>query len=293
MRSVPSPYVKEHRRTSEDLEVTPAMLKDFQEAGYVVVRNMLSAPEVEKLKREFEENDEFKKHTFNINDGEHAKMMQVCWNYPGNDVSGMVARSEKYAGTCEKLMGGEIYHYHSKVMKKEALSGGRICWHQDYGYWYKSGNLFPDMINIFTALDPCTRENGCLQVLEGSHKCGRIDHAPVGGQVGADLERVEQLLKKLEHHYVEMQPGDAIIFHCNLLHVSSKNTSPHRRWAFANAYNMARNNSVVDHHHPKYNKLHKVPNSAILECQNTDLSGKGFLDNTKADWYDPEAEKDE
>ena len=30
-------------------------------------------------------------------------------------------------------MGGEIYHYHSKVMKKEAYSGGRIVWHQDYG----------------------------------------------------------------------------------------------------------------------------------------------------------------
>ena len=46
------------------------------------------------------------------------------------------------------------------------------------------------------------------QILEGSHKCGRIDHGPVGGQVGADLERVEQLKKRLEHHYVEMEPGE-------------------------------------------------------------------------------------
>ena len=32
-----------------------------------------------------------------------------------------------------QLMGGELYHYHSKIMKKEAQSGGRIVWHQDYG----------------------------------------------------------------------------------------------------------------------------------------------------------------
>ncbi|XP_076454485.1 uncharacterized protein LOC143289406 [Babylonia areolata] len=131
------------------------------------------------------------------------------------------------------------------------------------------------------------------QVLEGSHKCGRIDHGPVGGQVGADVERVEFLKERLEHHHVEMEPGDAIIFHCNLLHVSTQNRSPQRRWAFANAYNMASNSSVVPHHHPSYNKLHKVPNTAIKECSCTETSDKGFMDNTKADWYDPEAEKEE
>ncbi|KAL8608182.1 hypothetical protein ACOMHN_016637 [Nucella lapillus] len=284
--------LREYRRTEVDLDVTSEMLNDFKDAGYVMVRNMLDKEEVSQLKKSFETIAEYEKHSFAINDGAQAKIYQCCWNFPGNDVSGMVARSEKYAGTCEKLMGGEVYHYHSKVMKKEAQSGGRIVWHQDYGYWYKSGNLFPDMINIFTAIDPCTRENGCLQILEGSHQCGRIDHGPIGGQVGADVERVEQLKTKLEHHYVEMEPGDAIIFHCNLLHVSSANTSIHRRWAFANAYNMASNSSVVAHHHPSYHKLQKVANTAIKDCTSTDTEGKAFLDNTKADWYDPEAEQD-
>ena len=36
----------------------------------------------------------------------------------------------------------------------------------------------------------------------------------------------------------------------------------------------------------------KVPNSAILECSCTETKGKGFMDNKKADWYDPEADKD-
>ena len=37
--------------------------------------------------------------------------------------------------------------------------------------------------------------NCLLQVLKGSHLCGRIDHLRVGGQAGADMERVEHLKK--------------------------------------------------------------------------------------------------
>ena len=47
----------------------------------------------------------------------------------------MVSRSEKVAGTMEQLLGGgEVYHYHTKLMMKEAHTGGSFVWHQDYGY---------------------------------------------------------------------------------------------------------------------------------------------------------------
>lgn len=33
-----------------------------------------------------------------------------------------------------QLMGGdEVYHYHAKVILKEAETGGTFAWHQDYG----------------------------------------------------------------------------------------------------------------------------------------------------------------
>ena len=46
-----------------------------------------------------------------------------------------------------------------------------------------------------------------FQILEGSHKCGRIDHHPVLNQAEADLQRVEELQKTCPHLYVEMSPG--------------------------------------------------------------------------------------
>lgn len=32
-----------------------------------------------------------------------------------------------------QLLGGEVYHYHTKLMMKEAHTGGSFVWHQDYG----------------------------------------------------------------------------------------------------------------------------------------------------------------
>ncbi|KAJ8300969.1 hypothetical protein KUTeg_022488 [Tegillarca granosa] len=185
----------------------------------------------------------------------------VNWCHPGSDITGMLARSEKVAGTCEELLGGEVYHYHSKLMMKDAETGGKHVWHQDYGYWYKNGNLFPDMMTVFIAVDRCMKENGCLQILRGSNKCGRIEHDFVAGQQGANVERVNAIAKVCPLEYVEMEPGDALFFHCNLLHTSSQNKSPNRRWAFLCAYNRASNNPIKKHHHPSYTKLHKVGNN--------------------------------
>ena len=58
--------------------------------------------------------------------------------------------------------------------------------------------------------------------------------------------------------HVELEPGDALFFHCNLLHQSDQNSSDRRRWAFLIAYNRASNNPVFEHHHPQYTPLVKV-----------------------------------
>ena len=105
-------------------------------------------------------------------------------------VGNTVYRSQKVAGTMESLLGGhELYHYHSKLMLKDAKTGGAKIWHQDYGYWYNNGCLYPDMGSVFIPLDRCLKSNSCLQVLDGSHKMGRINHILEGEQAGAEGKR--------------------------------------------------------------------------------------------------------
>lgn len=45
------------------------------------------------------------------------------------------------------------------------------------------------------------------KVLKASHKCGRIDHTIVGDQTGADIERVQEILKVCDHVYAKLKAG--------------------------------------------------------------------------------------
>jgi ectoine hydroxylase-related dioxygenase (phytanoyl-CoA dioxygenase family) len=77
------------------------------------------------------------------------------------------------------------------------------------------------------------------------------------------MERVAESMKIFDLVYVEMEPGDALFFHCNLLHRSNQNRSPNPRWSLICCYNAARNNPYKESHHPRYTPIQKVPDTAI------------------------------
>ena len=79
---------------------------------------------------------------------------------------------------------------------------------------------------------------------------GRIEHGKTGDQTGADMEIVGAALERLELVYIEAEPGDALFFHCNLLHRSDQNRSPDPRWSLICCYNAARNNPYKESRAP-------------------------------------------
>ena len=104
---------------------------------------------------------------------------------------------------------------------------------------------------------------------------GRINHGKSGDQAGADLERVNEALGRLQLIYCEMEPGDAVFFHCNTLHRSDQNRSNQSRWSLICCYNAARNNPYKESHHPRYTPLEKVDDAAIKR-----VGIKRFADST-------------
>jgi len=123
------------------------------------------------------------------------------------------------------------------------------------------------MASVMVALDQTNEKNGCLQIVKGSHLCGRIEHGILEGeQVGADARRVEEILNLMPIEYIELEPGDGVFFHCNSLHRSDQNRSDSRRWTVIHCYNLATNNPFLKHHHPFYTPLSKVADSAIKQA---------------------------
>ena len=241
-------------------------LDEYQQNGFVLEKAMFNAEEIDLLRRAAKEDRQLDQHSFGRGDGEGGTVRLSLWNHPGDTLYGMFARCETIVNSAERLLEGEVYHYHSKMIMKDAKVGGAWAWHQDYGYWYQNGVLFPLLCSASIAVDPATRENGCLQVLKGSHHLGRIDHVLTGDQAGADLERVAEAQKRLETIYIEMAPGDVLFFHANLLHRSDQNKSDNPRWSMICCYNAARNNPYKEAHHPRYTPLSKVPDAAIREA---------------------------
>ena len=243
-------------------------VRTFQQDGFLIIPGFFSKPEIDKLYGLAVGDQVIREHAVDLNDQAGKKTKLTLWFTPGEDVYSMLLRSERMVNAAKRLLDSDspVCHFHTKLMQKEPKIGGAWEWHQDYGYWYKNQFLFPDqLVSVMIALTEANKANGCLQVIKGSHKMGRVNHGFAGEQVGADMVMVEHALATMEHVYVEIQPGDALFFHSNLLHRSEANTSDLPRWSIISCYNSlsnpAYNDESVSYRHP----VEMVSDSRILE----------------------------
>jgi ectoine hydroxylase len=224
---------------------------------------LFDAEEMNGLVAAFEEDDAIAKRPWAVADGLGGHTEIALWNAPDEDVFGAVARSNRLVSIARALLGDEVYHYHSKINSKRPQSGGTWVWHQDYGYWYDNACLHPDMLTVAVPLSPMNRANGCLQVIPGSNRMGRIGHGRVGQQTGADRDRVEAILDRVDAVAFEAEPGDVMFFHCNTLHTSEPNRSDEVRNLLLVAYNTRHNDPYRPGHHPGYTPLEVLPDEEI------------------------------
>lgn len=259
---------------------TSSQIAAYHQDGYLLVKQFCSKFEIDKLYNTALEDDAMRKNALDLNDQSGKKTKLSLWFTPGNDVFGYLARSEKMVNGVAALLDSDapVCHFHTKLMQKEPRVGGAWEWHQDYGYWYKNQFMFPDqLISVMVALTPANQENGCLQVIKGSHKMGRVNHGFAGEQVGADMVMVNNALQTMELVYCELEAGDALFFHPNLLHRSEANLSEYPRWSIISCYssqsNLAYNESSQSWKVP----VNIVPNEALLQWDAASLSDADFL----------------
>jgi ectoine hydroxylase-related dioxygenase (phytanoyl-CoA dioxygenase family) len=251
----PSAYCNPGERSM--LEVQSSLKRDFDRDGYIMCRSLFDTEEMKALLAFARGDRQLASEAFVRRDATGGESRLAVRNDLDDDSPyTAIVRSHRVAGTMSILLGDEIYHYHHKMMLKEPRVGGAWEWHQDYGYWYSNGCLYPDMASCLIAVDRATKENGCLQVLRGSHRMGRVDHATTGDQKGADPTRVAEAMKRHELVYCEMEPGDALFFHGNVLHCSSRNDSENPRWSLICCYNTRHNDPyIANGRHPNYSPL--------------------------------------
>ncbi len=265
-------------------------VREYHENGFTIARAMYSAEESDLLRRAMEQDPKVAAHSLIRPDTEGGGTRISLWNRAGDSVYGLAARTARMVDTAEQLIGEPVYHYQSKLTAKDPFGGGAWEWHQDYGYWYYNGCLRPDMLSMMIALDRSDRDNGCLQVVKGSHRLGRIDHLQVSEkQNSADPARMEHIIGQSEIVHCELDPGDVLIFHANTLHRSDQNRSPNRRWTLIVCYNAVSNDTITRDDDRYFVPLDKVPDDAIVAAGLKFAAGGDEHFTSQA--YVPEAKK--
>lgn len=161
------------------------------------------------------------------------KLGNFCIQSPliWNNVHG----SERVASIASYFLGDDVLLKFNSCFLKPARTGSATPWHQDNGLW-RDGETEP--FNIWMALDPATRANGCLQVIPGTHKGEIIQHVLYEDSIHGELPRdqVEEMISTRGVEHVELDSGDAVCWQSSLWHYSPPNTSDQGRIAVAAVY---------------------------------------------------------
>ncbi len=133
----------------------------------------------------------------------------------------------------DQLMGqGRVLLQDMALIKPPGI-GGAKPWHQDASYFRVSDPHL--IVGVWIALDRATRDNGCMEVIPGSHLEGPVPHV-AAEDVNLCTIRPDRL-RAADRVLIELEPGDALIFHPLLHHYTAPNRSQLRRWAVQFHYN--------------------------------------------------------
>lgn len=143
------------------------------------------------------------------------------------------ARNPKILDVIESLIGADIKLYTDQLFMKPPKIGSRQPCHQDIPCGFHIDP--PVMVTCWTAINDSTVENGCLWMVRGSHRHGRMQKSQ-----WAEFEQKSVEGRLTEEQPVIMKAGGCSFHHGLTLHSSRPNQSSQPRRGYATHYVSAR-----------------------------------------------------
>ncbi len=220
------------------MTITSADIEQFVNDGYLVVKHLVSAADVERAR---DDAHGFATGQYDVAGiPEHGEILAV--HFP-HWISSVALDLVKHAGVVDvvsKVAGAHLAHWNGAVkcmqsmlfLKPPGLPGQ--AWHQDERFIPTRDR---SLMGAWIALDDATIENGCLWVIPGSHRDGVLfqsrphanpeEYDPTDESFGFDDSSAIP---------VEVGPGDVVFFNGYLLHRSTRNRSTNNRRSLVNHY---------------------------------------------------------
>lgn len=222
-------------------------IQTFRRDGYAIINQLFTHTEVgdirANLSRLSAEADEFGTHPsgchLDFEPGQtstgpdrelrvrkfrdHGLTDQFFWN---------LVKHPQVLAHLEALIGPGAQLLQTMSLVKPPGIGSPKDWHQDIPYFPITPTR--DVVGVWIAIDDATIDNGCMQVVPGSHHLGPVAHVqgPTGWRIEPTL--CDQL--KPSTRALPMTAGSALFFDAALFHFTDANTTDHRRRSVQNHY---------------------------------------------------------
>lgn len=217
--------------------VRPIALTDnevyfYQEQGYLVIPNLIEPDTVADLR-------ETVLDVLEANSVSRAQLDQASSTadklrqnpqYLKDSLLDELINGEPIMALASRLIGGRAVRYLPFTAVKAGGGGGQFHFHQDNNYTQHDPAL--GSINIWVALVDMSPENGCLQMVPGSHKAGVIAWENAGD---GDTHRKVAVDPKT-FLPLRMRAGDAVAFTRLTVHGSGPNYTDRARVAYGLQY---------------------------------------------------------
>ena len=204
------------------------LLDDYERDGVVRIRSLFSPDEVRAMRENLERYQrdilpglERAEYTLEPD----GKTVRNLWRLHKYDpYFEALAQRRDLLDLMSPYVHGEARCRGVESFNKPARVGSAVPWHQDNAYFC---SLPPDVLTLWIALDPATQENGAVIYACGSqHKL--YPHAPSGVQ-GNSFGLVGEPSSEFKQFQGTLEPGDALVHHCQTIHRSDPNRSDRSR----------------------------------------------------------------
>jgi len=295
----PSAYADQCTKMSPVM-LSTEQLNSFEKDGYLIVRNLFSIEEVSRinncLTRALDKAKAIAEQTqidenivigsafrcaYEGNNGNSASIKAI------NNIDGSVsvqliswiggvepelielARQDKLKVPVSQLLGSsKADHLINQAHYKMPFDGVSFPWHQDIQHRRTFDPRWEDLnrrgsfVQVLTAVDRATEENGPLIVIKGSHR----------KELYLEKKQKEAIERIILEEYpneewtpILMEPGDTMFMHPLVLHKSDANQSHESRMLFVNGFSYPGANKMPYPGSGSAKTIHLLEDTATLQ----------------------------
>jgi phytanoyl-CoA hydroxylase len=204
------------------------LAEDYERDGVVRLAQLLSADEVRTVRREIENYTreiapklEVTEVTFEAD----GKAVRNLWRMERHSAFfARLAAESRITDLARVLVHGEPLLLGVETFNKPARIGSGVPPHQDNAYFCQTP---PDVFTVWLAVDAVTEANGPVVYARGSHTLGLLPHK-ASGVKGNSIGLAERF-DGADWFAGLLEPGDALVHHCQTVHHSGPNRTDHPR----------------------------------------------------------------